>query len=74
MSSKLVCLFREPGFDRLLDIDPLLAAKSRICCVISMLQNFGPHIEQKCATLAPSAGSVWSWKARAVTGSSARLN
>jgi hypothetical protein len=26
-------------------------------------------IEQKCATLAPSAGSVSSWYARAVTGS-----
>ena len=33
----------------------------RTCCVSSMLQNFGPHIEQKCATLAPSAGSVSSW-------------
>ena len=27
----------------------------------SMLQNFGPHIEQKCATLDPSAGNVSSW-------------
>jgi len=32
-----------------------------------MLQNFGPHIEQKCATFAPSAGNVSSWNARAVT-------
>ena len=37
---------------------PSCSAASRNCCVISMLQNFGPHIEQKCATLAPSAGSV----------------
>src|SRR5207344_2649138 len=49
-------------------------AYSRTCCVSSMLQNFGPHIEQKCATFAPSAGSVSSWYARAVTGSRARLN
>ncbi|CSD05160.1 Uncharacterised protein [Vibrio cholerae] len=34
----------------------------------------GPHIEQKCATLPDSCGRVSSWKARAVTGSSARLN
>jgi len=31
-----------------------------------MEQNFGPHIEQKCATLWPSFGSVASWKAQAV--------
>src|SRR5262249_54128389 len=37
---------------------PCALAKSRICWVISMLQNFGPHIEQKCASLAPSAGSI----------------
>ena len=37
------------------------AAMSRTCCVSSIEQNFGPHIEQKCATLAPSAGSVASW-------------
>jgi hypothetical protein len=39
----------------------------------SIEQNFGPHIEQKCATFAPSAGMVSSWHG-ALTGSSARLN
>jgi hypothetical protein len=34
----------------------------------------GPHMLQKCAIWAPSAGSVSSWYASAVTGSSARLN
>ena len=29
-------------------------------CVIFIEQNLGPHMEQKCALLAPSAGSVWS--------------
>ena len=29
--------------------------------LMRMLQNFGPHIEQKWACLAPSAGSVSSW-------------
>jgi hypothetical protein len=42
--------------------------------VIFMLQNLGPHVLQKCAILAPSAGSVSSWYASAVTGSSDRLN
>ena len=37
---------------------PARSARSRTCCVSSMLQNFGPHIEQKWASLAPSAGSV----------------
>ncbi|ESX66904.1 hypothetical protein X759_26880 [Mesorhizobium sp. LSHC420B00] len=37
-------------------------------------QNFGPHIEQKCASLCASLGKVWSWKDRAVSGSSDRLN
>ena len=37
-------------------------------------QNFGPHIEQKCADLVASFGSVSSWKSRAVSGSSPRLN
>ena len=49
-------------------------AYSRSCCVISMLQNFGPHMEQKCATFAPSAGSVASWNLRAVSGSSESSN
>src|ERR1051326_8651579 len=50
------------------------AAMSRMSCVIFIEQNFGPHIEQKCATLCASFGSVSSWKARAVSGSSERLN
>jgi len=29
--------------------------------VIFIEQNFGPHMEQKCATLAPSCGRVSSW-------------
>ena len=28
--------------------------------VIFIEQNLGPHMEQKCALFAPSAGSVWS--------------
>ena len=50
------------------------AAAARISSVIFIEQKCGPHIEQKCAVLAPSAGSVSSWNARAVTGSSDRLN
>jgi hypothetical protein len=42
--------------------------------VIFIEQNFGPHIEQKCATLCASFGSVSSWNSRAVSGSSPRLN
>ena len=34
-----------------------------------MEQNFGPHMEQKCAVFAGSAGSVSSWYACAVSGS-----
>src|SRR6476646_9708666 len=49
-------------------------ANSRTSCVIFIEQNLGPHIEQKCAVLAPSAGSVWSWNASAVSGSRLRLN
>ncbi len=37
------------------------AAKSLTSCVIFIEQNFGPHIEQKWAVLAPPAGRVWSW-------------
>jgi len=37
-------------------------------------QKCGPHIEQKCATFAPSAGSVSSWNSRAVGGSSESAN
>src|SRR4051794_3259433 len=42
--------------------------------LIFIEQNFGPHIEQKCAVLAGEAGSVSSWYERAVSGSSERLN
>src|SRR3989344_4865850 len=38
-----------------------------------MEQKWGPHIEQKCASLAPSCGSVSSWNSCAFSGSS-RLN
>src|ERR1700722_17532230 len=37
-------------------------------------QNFGPHMEQKCASLKPSSGRVSSCMARAVSGSSERSN
>ena len=47
---------------------------SRMSWLIRMEQNFGPHIEQKWAVLAGSAGSVSSWKASAVTGSSDSAN
>src|SRR5207244_261373 len=50
------------------------AARSLSSCEIFIEQNFGPHIEQKCALFAGDAGSVSSWKDRAVSGSSARLN
>lgn len=39
-----------------------------------MEQNFGPHMEQKCAVLDASAGSVSSWNAAAVCGSSDNAN
>jgi hypothetical protein len=32
-------------------------------------QNFGPHMEQKCASLNPSSGGVSACLARAVSGS-----
>ena len=50
------------------------AASARRSCVIFIEQNFGPHIEQKCASLALSLGRVSSWNFRAVSGSSDRLN
>src|SRR5207253_417053 len=53
---------------------PCARASARTSCEMRMEQNFGPHMEQKCATLWPSFGSVASWKAQAVSGSSARLN
>jgi hypothetical protein len=37
--------------------------------VIFIEQNFGPQMEQRCATFAPSAGSVSWWYASAATGS-----
>src|SRR6185312_722161 len=49
-------------------------ANSLTSWVIFIEQNLGPHIEQKCAVLAPSAGRVWSWYCSAVSGSSDRLN
>jgi hypothetical protein len=49
-------------------------ASARSLCVISIEQNRGPHIEQKCAFLAPSAGSVASWYRCAVSGSIASAN
>src|SRR4249919_1501370 len=48
-------------------------ANSRTSWLIFIEQNLGPHMLQKCAVLAPSAGRVWSWKASAVSGSSDRL-
>src|SRR3712207_4772814 len=50
------------------------AAKSLTSWVIFIEQNLGPHIEQKWAVLAPSAGGVWSWYCSAVSGSRLRLN
>ena len=41
---------------------------------IFMEQNFGPHMEQKWASLKPSSGSVSSCMARAVSGSSDKSN
>ena len=35
-------------------------ANSRTSWLIFIEQNLGPHIEQKWAVLAPSAGRVWS--------------
>ena len=53
---------------------PCCAAYSRTSCVIFIEQNFGPHMEQKCATLLLSLGRVSSWNSRAVSGSRPRLN
>ncbi|CKT20526.1 Uncharacterised protein [Mycobacterium tuberculosis] len=53
---------------------PCSAAYSRTSWVMRMEQNFGPHIEQKCAVLAGSAGRVSSWNSRAVSGSSDSAN
>ena len=40
----------------------------RMSWEIFIEQNFGPHIEQKWAVLAGSAGKVSSWNSRAVSG------
>src|ERR1700756_1434730 len=50
------------------------AIAARTSSVIFIEQNFGPHIEQKWATLAPSAGRVSSWAQGAVIGASGKLN
>ena len=50
------------------------AAASRMSWLIFMLQNFGPHMEQKWAVLWASLGRVASWNLRAVSGSSPKLN
>jgi len=52
----------------------LAAANSRTSWVIFIEQNLGPHMLQKCATLAASFGKVSSWYSCAVSGSSPRLN
>ena len=62
------------GRDRLRIGDELLlcigvAELLRMFWLMAMEQNFGPHIEQKCAIFAGSAGSVSSWNAIAVSGS-----
>ena len=41
--------------------------------MIFIEQKCGPHMEQKCAVLAPSCGRVSSWNSRAVSGSSAEV-
>jgi hypothetical protein len=50
------------------------SASARTSWVMFMLQNFGPHMLQKWATLAPSAGRVWSWNSLAFSGSSESAN
>ena len=53
---------------------PAIASASlRRSCVICIEQNFGPHIEQKCATLPLSFGNVSSWKSRDDALSTARF-
>ena len=53
---------------------PCAAAYARTSSVIFIEQKCGPHIEQKCASLAPSCGSVSSWNCFALSGSRPRLN
>src|SRR3989449_508076 len=50
------------------------SAYLRTSSVIFIEQKCGPHMEQKCDVFAASWGSVSSWKALAVSGSSERLN
>src|SRR5262249_49247094 len=73
---QLPCLtYNSPPFSRnSAAFSAIPCAISRRSWVIRIEQNLGPHIAQKCASLAPSAGRVSSWKLRAVSGSSARLN
>ena len=53
---------------------PLSSAYLRTSAVIFMEQKVGPHIEQKCAVFAPSAGRVSSWNSIARAGSRPRAN
>src|SRR5436190_23673952 len=53
---------------------PWASAYSRTSWLIRIEQNLGPHMEQKWAVLAGSAGSVSSWYDRAVSGSSDKSN
>jgi len=41
-------------------IQALWTANSRTCWLICIEQNFGPHMQQKCATLQTSLGRVSS--------------
>ena len=50
------------------------AVKVSTLAEIFIEQNFGPHMEQKCASLKPSSGSVSSCMERAVSGSSESAN
>jgi len=56
----------------------LALGASRTSWLIFIEQNLGPHIEQKCATFAPSAGSVSCramtyWKAIGISAAELRL-
>src|SRR4051812_49894240 len=51
-----------------------IRAKSLTSCVIFIEQNLGPHMLQKWAVLAPSAGGGWAGDCSAVSGSRLRVN
>ena len=53
---------------------PSFCASALMSWLIRIEQNFGPHIEQKCAVLCASFGKVSSCMLRAVSGSSDKLN